>query len=92
MLSKLGEIRRDEKCLDYAGGSQNLGVHDKIIAYVCHGQQGNQNWWMEDDGLIHHDSGFCLEMLDDKKNLVMAECDKNNSRQKWIWKKYEKKH
>ena len=44
MLSKLGEIRRDDKCIDYAGGRGNLGAKDKLIAYVCHGQQGNQNW------------------------------------------------
>jgi polypeptide N-acetylgalactosaminyltransferase len=62
MLSKLGEIRRDDKCLDYAGGRGSLGAKDKIADFVCHGQQGNQNWWMEEDGTIHHDSGFCLEM------------------------------
>uniref|UniRef100_A0A1B0FBW2 Ricin B lectin domain-containing protein n=1 Tax=Glossina morsitans morsitans TaxID=37546 RepID=A0A1B0FBW2_GLOMM len=34
MLSKTGEIRRDEACLDYAG-------HD-VILYPCHGSKGNQ--------------------------------------------------
>ena len=38
MLSKLGEIRRDDKCLDYAGGRGSLGAKDKIADFVCHGQ------------------------------------------------------
>jgi hypothetical protein len=34
MLSKVGEIRRDEACLDYAGTD--------IVLYPCHGSKGNQ--------------------------------------------------
>ena len=36
MLSKEGEIRRDEACLDYAG--------TEVILYPCHGSKGNQFW------------------------------------------------
>lgn len=36
MLSKVGEIRRDESCLDYAGGD--------VVLYPCHGSKGNQYW------------------------------------------------
>ncbi len=36
MLSKEGEIRRDEACLDYAGSD--------VILYPCHGSKGNQFW------------------------------------------------
>ena len=36
MLSKEGEIRRDEACLDYAGVD--------VILYPCHGSKGNQYW------------------------------------------------
>ena len=32
MLSKTGEIRRDEACLDYAGAD--------VILYPCHGSKG----------------------------------------------------
>ena len=32
MLSKTGEIRRDEACLDYAGS--------EVILYPCHGSKG----------------------------------------------------
>lgn len=34
MLSKSGEIRRDEACLDFAGTD--------VILYPCHGGKGNQ--------------------------------------------------
>lgn len=36
MLSKTGEIRRDESCLDYSGSD--------VILYPCHGSKGNQQW------------------------------------------------
>lgn len=36
MLSKEGEIRRDEACMDYAGTD--------VILYPCHGSKGNQYW------------------------------------------------
>ena len=36
MLSKEGEIRRDEACMDYAGSD--------VILYPCHGSKGNQYW------------------------------------------------
>ena len=34
MMSKTGEIRRDETCLDYGQGT--------VILYSCHGGKGNQ--------------------------------------------------
>lgn len=87
MLSKFQEIRRDDKCMDYAGGEHNLGVKDKIMIYICHGQGGNQNWLMEENGLIKHSSGFCIEILQDKSSIVMQRCDASNQRQIWQWKK-----
>lgn len=41
MLSKEGEIRRDEACLDYAG--------QDVILYPCHGSKGNQLWYYKPD-------------------------------------------
>lgn len=38
MLSKAGEIRRDEACLDYSGGD--------VVLYPCHGSKGNQVYAM----------------------------------------------
>ena len=44
MLSKQGEIRRDEACLDYAG--------TQIILYPCHGSKGNQYWEYNDEVIL----------------------------------------
>ena len=45
-----------------------------------------------ENDLIYHESGFCLEIMEDKESLVMAKCDKTNKRQVWTWKKYVKKN
>lgn len=37
MLSKNGEIRRDEYCIDYTG-------RGSPVTYECHGSKGNQLW------------------------------------------------
>lgn len=37
MLSKTGEIRRDEYCIDYTG-------RGSPVTYECHGSKGNQLW------------------------------------------------
>lgn len=44
MLSKMGEVRRDDGCLDFSGGSD-------VIIYPCHGQKGNQEWVYREVGL-----------------------------------------
>ena len=46
---------------------------------------------MDEDGLIHHQTEVCLELDQDKSSLVMAECNKNNPLQKWIWEKNNNK-
>ena len=48
MLSKLGEIRRDDGCLDFSGGINEANKDDKIIVYPCHGMKGNQQWMYTD--------------------------------------------
>ncbi len=42
LLSKNYEIRREEKCLDYAGGE--LHEPSKILSMECHSMKGNQMW------------------------------------------------
>ena len=86
MMSKNGEIRRDEHCFDYSGGRAQLGQKDKIFTYTCHSQGGNQKWSVEGDQ-IKHSSGYCIELAPDKVGIYMAECDLNNKRQLWKWKK-----
>jgi len=41
-MTKNNEIRREEKCLDYAGGQ--LHIPSKILSMDCHSMQGNQMW------------------------------------------------
>jgi polypeptide N-acetylgalactosaminyltransferase len=86
MLSKNGEIRRDEHCFDYSGGKGNLGLKDKIFTYNCHSQGGNQKWKMENDQIIH-ESGYCIEISPDKVSIIMQVCNPDNIYQKWKWKK-----
>ncbi|KAL1464373.1 hypothetical protein WDU94_004024 [Cyamophila willieti] len=77
MISKQGEIRRDEACLDYAGG--------KIILYLCHGTKGNQ--YFEFDyknkrikiGLMNK----CVAMSRDKKILIAKKCSADDETQNW---------
>lgn len=87
MLSKRGEMRRDEHCFDFAMTKHNKNQPDKIFTYVCHSQGGNQKWEMTDEGQIRHDSGLCIEMDRNKVKIVMNDCDKNNPLQIWKWQK-----
>jgi len=89
MLSKNEEIiGKSNKCLDYAGGRDFLGINDQIHLLDCHNEKGNQRWLMLDDNSIRHNSGYCLELKEnDPSELVMAECNSFNQRQKWAWKK-----
>jgi len=50
MLSKTGEIRRDEICVDFAGAN--------VLCYPCHGSRGNQFWQFEPDVIFCNFSGF----------------------------------
>jgi hypothetical protein len=88
MMSKHGEIRRDEHCFDYSDAKASIGKRDKVFTYACHGQKGNQKWQVV-NGLIKHESGFCIEIDTDKTGISMQKCDSNNPRQLWKWKKRE---
>lgn len=83
MLSKAGEIRRDEACLDYAG--------QDVILYPCHGSKGNQYWHYDaNTNLIQHGSSKkCLTMATSKQKLLMEDCNENEPRQKWIFQNYD---
>lgn len=80
-LTKEGEIKRDEFCLDYAGA--------KLTVYYCHGQQGNQEWdYNLVNGLIKHVvSGKC--MAAGKFIVEMAECDPAKPEQQWKFQYYD---
>ncbi|XP_055952053.1 putative polypeptide N-acetylgalactosaminyltransferase 9 [Argiope bruennichi] len=82
MLSRDGEIRRDEACLDYAGKD--------VILYPCHGSKGNQLWIYnpKNKSLQHGSSGQCLEMSEDKEKVLMQECS-DEPRQRWEFQNYD---
>lgn len=84
MLSKTGEIRRDEACLDYAG--------QDVILYPCHGSKGNQYWnYSPDSHLLRHGSSDkCLAINESKQKLIMADCDSSVEAQKWQFQNYDR--
>ncbi|XP_059086114.1 putative polypeptide N-acetylgalactosaminyltransferase 9 isoform X1 [Tigriopus californicus] len=77
MLSKEGEIRRDEACLDYAGS--------EVILYPCHGSKGNQFWEYnhQTQTMRHGSSRKCLAIGPNKDKLLMEICDPTEKRQRW---------
>lgn len=83
MLSKSGEIRRDDACLDYAG-------HD-VVLYPCHGAKGNQFWSFQAGSkqLTHGSSGKCLAINESKTKVLMEECEDSNPRQMWHLENYD---
>ncbi|VDK69011.1 unnamed protein product [Litomosoides sigmodontis] len=78
LLSKAGEIRRDEYCIDYTG-------RGSPVTYECHGSKGNQLWqYNHTTGRLYHPiSHNCLTLSDDNTMLVMRVCDASNDRQRW---------
>uniref|UniRef100_A0AC34RJB3 Polypeptide N-acetylgalactosaminyltransferase n=1 Tax=Panagrolaimus sp. JU765 TaxID=591449 RepID=A0AC34RJB3_9BILA len=84
MLSKDGEIRRDESCVDYAGKD--------VMIFPCHGMKGNQEWKYDHDKhqLLHVVTGKCLEMTRDGAKLIMSACETSNDYQNWTFKEFNK--
>lgn len=82
MYSKIGEIRRDESCLDYSG--------QEVVLYPCHGSKGNQYWDydLSTKLLRHGSSDKCLAINEAKNKLVMEHCDSDLARQQWTLENY----
>uniref|UniRef100_A0A8R1Y8Y0 Polypeptide N-acetylgalactosaminyltransferase n=1 Tax=Onchocerca volvulus TaxID=6282 RepID=A0A8R1Y8Y0_ONCVO len=83
MLSKTGEIRRDEYCIDFTG-------RGSPVTYECHGSKGNQLWeYNHKTGRLYHPvSRKCLTLSDDDKMLIMNICDDKNGRQRWRFQNF----
>ena len=82
LMSRTGELRRDDACIDYGGTD--------VILYPCHGARGNQ-WWIfnqEEKTLKHSVSRKCLSISEKQDKLLMEECSKENSRQRWDLQNY----
>ena len=82
LLSRDGEIRRDEACVDYAG--------QDVVLFPCHGSGGNQLWFYEKDSMQvrHSTSGRCMELARDRVRIKMSDCDPTNDAQKWTFQHY----
>merc|ERR1719282_2092845 len=82
MLSKEGEIRRDDACLDFAGRD--------VILFTCHGGKGNQEWSYDHDTmtLLHPSSKKCLTLSEKKDKLSMEKCNEEEGRQRWKIQSY----
>lgn len=73
-LTQAGEIRRDDLCLDHAGGG--------VLLYGCHGLGGNQYWMLDSKTLqVQHTTGKCMAVSG--KEVIMEECRADNMGQKW---------
>jgi len=83
MLSKDGEMRRDESCVDFAG--------QDVMIFPCHGMKGNQHWKYDHQihQLLHVVTNKCLEMTKDGAKLQMNACDSANQYQQWVFKTYD---
>ena len=87
----LGEIRRDEACLDYAGHEQG------VVIYPCHGSRGNQELVMDRSRILHRQNRRCLTVSGNDTPSVpisfqpevrfatLAECREDNQKQEWLW-------
>ncbi|XP_055856085.1 putative polypeptide N-acetylgalactosaminyltransferase 9 [Episyrphus balteatus] len=84
-MSKIGEIRRDENCLDYD--------MKNVTLYKCHGMKGNQFWnYNTDSSQIRHVwSDTCLAVNEKKDKLITEKCDPNRVWQKWYMENYDAK-
>eukprot|EP00092_Neocalanus_flemingeri_P005465 GFUD01005893.1.p1 GENE.GFUD01005893.1~~GFUD01005893.1.p1 ORF type:complete len:612 (+),score=116.80 GFUD01005893.1:189-2024(+) len=82
MMSKQGEIRRDEACLDFASKD--------VILFSCHGGGGNQHWEYSHEKMrLHHVvSKKCLTLSEKKDKLTMEACDDNEDRQNWKFQSF----
>uniref|UniRef100_A0A914W2I9 Polypeptide N-acetylgalactosaminyltransferase n=1 Tax=Plectus sambesii TaxID=2011161 RepID=A0A914W2I9_9BILA len=83
MLSKDGEIRRDESCVDFAG--------QDVMIFPCHGMKGNQEWKYDHkkNQLMHKVTNKCLEMTKDGARLQMRPCETTNEYQQWVFKEFD---
>ncbi|KAG5453763.1 putative polypeptide N-acetylgalactosaminyltransferase 9 [Clonorchis sinensis] len=75
LMSKLGEIRRDNKCWD-------AGIEvGRVALFDCHGVRGNQHFVYTSNNEIKHGER-CVTLSEDNKSLSMEYCS-NSARQRW---------
>uniref|UniRef100_A0A1I8GU17 Polypeptide N-acetylgalactosaminyltransferase n=2 Tax=Macrostomum lignano TaxID=282301 RepID=A0A1I8GU17_9PLAT len=79
-LTKRGELRQGEKCLDRLTAS----VGSAPAMYPCHGSGGNQEWLFSDSGQITS-SDLCLQAMSATPDarVLFSRCEINNAMQQF---------
>jgi hypothetical protein len=87
MMTKIGEIRKDDECMDHNKDQVEISQRDRIVTWYCHGDNGPyQKWAFEKNMIRHVNSSRCMELLNDANHsLVMRTCDEKNENQLWQW-------
>lgn len=81
-FTDLGEIRIEDKCMDYFSG--------KIHLEGCHSGKGNQLWTLKSDSkqISHNLSGLCLTVKSRKNPVAMEKCEPSKQEQMWLFEKF----
>ncbi|XP_064614288.1 polypeptide N-acetylgalactosaminyltransferase 5-like [Liolophura sinensis] len=78
-LTKENQIRRDENCLD-------ISQDNFLVVKTCGDAAGSVWMYRQDDTIAHAQSGLCLEMDFDGKQVSMQRC-MGTDRQLWSWER-----
>ncbi|XP_012940772.2 polypeptide N-acetylgalactosaminyltransferase 5 [Aplysia californica] len=77
LLTKEGQIRRDEGCLEYNG-------RDRVILNPC--STTNSQWrYTKENQILHLPSGNCLTLSKDKVEILLLDCSEEDKQQQWTW-------
>lgn len=75
-MSKEGEIRRDDVCVD--------NTPKGVVLFSCHSQKGNQHWMYNELTKHLKNGGSCLAITENRNKLLLEPCNPDKLSQKWI--------
>ena len=75
----IGEIRNGRFCID--GASRNHDFHKAVKLLVCHGNKGNQHWFLTSEGEIRRGEG-CLDYAG-QSDVMVESCHGQGGNQQW---------
>lgn len=81
MLSKIGEITRENGCLEYDA------IESKITLEYCNRRQDHQYWTFRRDSqqIYHKSSKLCMGINAENHQLEMQKCETQSIAQKWVF-------